>query len=134
MSNSSRPHGLQPTGLLHPWDFPGKGTGLGCHCLLWLLIINANINEHTHTHTHTHTYIYGLPWWLRQLRIWLQCRRPRFNPWIRKISWRTEWLPTPVFLSGEFHGERSLVGYSSWGHRVGHDLCICYISLHLYNL
>ena len=29
-----RPHGLQPTRLLHPWDFPGKSTGVGCHCLL----------------------------------------------------------------------------------------------------
>ena len=27
----------------------------------------------------------------------------------------------PVFLPGEFHGQRSLVGYSPWGHRVGHD-------------
>ena len=34
MSDSSRPHGLQPTGLLHPWDFPGKRTGVGCHRLL----------------------------------------------------------------------------------------------------
>ena len=34
MSNSSRPHGLQATRLLHPWDFPGKSTGVGCHCLL----------------------------------------------------------------------------------------------------
>ena len=31
MSNSSRPHGLQPTRLLRPWDFPGKSTGVGCH-------------------------------------------------------------------------------------------------------
>ena len=30
----SDPHGLQPTRLLHPWDFPGKSTGVGCHCLL----------------------------------------------------------------------------------------------------
>jgi len=29
-----RPHGLQPTRLFHPWDFPGKSTGVGCHCLL----------------------------------------------------------------------------------------------------
>ena len=35
VSNSSRPHGLQPTRLLRPWDFPGKSTGVGCHCLLW---------------------------------------------------------------------------------------------------
>ena len=37
-----------------------------------------------------------------------------FNPWIRKIPWRREWLPTPVFLPGEFHGQRSLAGYSPW--------------------
>ena len=38
MSDFSRPHGLQPTRLLCPWDFPGKSTGVGCHCLLqnWL--------------------------------------------------------------------------------------------------
>ena len=34
VSDSSQPHGLQPTRLLHPWDFPGKSTGVGCHCLL----------------------------------------------------------------------------------------------------
>ena len=34
MSNSSRPHGLQPTRILRPWDCPGKSTGVGCHCLL----------------------------------------------------------------------------------------------------
>ena len=36
VSDSSGPHGLQPTRLLHPWDSPGKSTGVGCHCLLWL--------------------------------------------------------------------------------------------------
>ena len=34
MSDSSQPHGLQPTRLLRPWDFPGKSIGVGCHCLL----------------------------------------------------------------------------------------------------
>ena len=34
LSDSERPHGPQPTRLLHPWDFPGKSTGVGCHCLL----------------------------------------------------------------------------------------------------
>ena len=34
VSDSQRPHGLQPTRLLRPWDFPGKSTGVGCHCLL----------------------------------------------------------------------------------------------------
>ena len=35
VSDPQRPHGLQPSRLLHPWDFPGKSTGVGCHCLLW---------------------------------------------------------------------------------------------------
>ena len=39
------------------------------------------------------------------------------DPWGGKILWRREWLPTPVFLPGEFHGQRSLVGYSPWGHK-----------------
>ena len=34
MSDPQRPHGLQPTRLLHPWDFPGRSPGVGCHCLL----------------------------------------------------------------------------------------------------
>ena len=38
----------------------------------------------------------------------LQCRRPTFNPCIKKIPWRKEWQPTPVSLPGEFHGLRRL--------------------------
>ena len=40
-----------------------------------------------------------------------------FNLWVGEISWRREWLPTPVFLPGEFHEKRSLTGYSPWGHK-----------------
>ena len=39
MSDSSWPHGLQPTRLLHPWDFPGKSTEVGWHCLLKLVVL-----------------------------------------------------------------------------------------------
>ena len=42
-----------------------------------------------------------------------QCRRHRFDPWVRKISWRRR-KNTLVFLPGKFHGQRSLEGYSSW--------------------
>ena len=38
-----------------------------------------------------------------------------FDPWVRKILWRGKWLPTPVFLPGEYHGQRSLRGYNPWG-------------------
>ena len=45
----------------------------------------------------------------------LQCRRPGFSSWIGKIPWKRAWQPTPVFLPGEFHGERNLAGYNPWG-------------------
>ena len=51
----------------------------------------------------------GLPSWLKRLRVWLQCRGLGFNSWVGKIPWRREWLPTPIFLPGKFHGQRSLV-------------------------
>ena len=41
----------------------------------------------------------------------LECGRPGFNPWVRKMPWRNKWQPTPVFLPGKFHGQTSLVGY-----------------------
>ena len=46
-----------------------------------------------------------------------RCKRLRFDPWVGKIPWRREWQPTPVFLSGEFHGQRNLAGYSPWGRK-----------------
>ena len=45
----------------------------------------------------------------------LQFRRP--ISWVGKISWRRKWLPTPVFLPGEFHEQKSLADYSLWGRR-----------------
>ena len=42
-------------------------------------------------------------------------RETGFDPWVRKIPWRRKCQPTPVLLSGKFHGWRSLVGYSPWG-------------------
>ena len=96
VSDPQRPHGPQPSRLLHPCDFPGKSTGVGGHCLLQ------------------------------------QCRRHRFNPWVRRprdrdpetqvqsqglLTWRRTWLTTSVFLPREFHGQSSLEGYSPWGYK-----------------
>ena len=44
-----------------------------------------------------------------------QCRRHGFSPWVGKIPWRREWLPTPVFLPGEPHRQRSLADNCPWG-------------------
>ena len=47
-----------------------------------------------------------------------QCRRHKrfsFNPWARKIPWRTAWQLTPKLLPGKSHGQKTLEGCSSWG-------------------
>ena len=49
------------------------------------------------------------------VRLHLQYRKPGFDPWVKKTPWTGEWLPTPVSLPGESHGQRSLVGYSPSG-------------------
>ena len=50
-------------------------------------------------------------------------RRPHFDSWVRKFPWRREQISSPVFLPGEFQGQRSLVGYKPWAcNRLGHNL------------
>ena len=60
----------------------------------------------------THSSVLGLSLWLSWKRIRLQCQRPGFDPWVGKIPWRRERLPTPVFWPGEFHGL-----YNPWSHK-----------------
>ena len=47
----------------------------------------------------------------------LTCRRYEFSPRFGKTPWRRAWQPTPVFLPGDSHGQRSLAGYSPWGRK-----------------
>ena len=71
-----------------------------------------------------------LPRWLRGREFTCQCRRHRrhgFDTSVGKIHWRRKWHPTSVFLPGEFHGQKSLVGYSPWGHSqtwLSHRMCM----------
>ena len=68
---------------------------------------------------------YGFPGGsvVKNLPASLPARRLRCDPWVRKIPWRGKWQPTPIFLPGKSHGQRSLAGYSPWGcKRAGHDL------------
>ena len=69
VSNPQRPHGLQPTRLLHPWDSPGKSTGVGCHCLLrceWLPILKPARGNSTTRHSAVGFHIWSkscsAPW------------------------------------------------------------------------
>ena len=50
----------------------------------------------------------GLPWWLSGKESTCQCRRCRYNPWVGNFPWKRKWQPTPVFLPGKSHGQRSL--------------------------
>ena len=61
----------------------------------------------------------GFPGGLSGNKSTCQCKRRGFNPWVGKIPWQRKWQPTPVFLPGEFHGQRSPVGSmgSPWGHK-----------------
>ena len=87
VSNPQRPHGLQPSRLLRPWDFPGKSTGVGCHCLLriihweWLILCDANFtptpkeqNQKTEDFNSCPYYI-GTPWGLHDIMLQRTLRR-----------------------------------------------------------
>ena len=88
VSDSLRPHGLQPTRLLRPWDFPGKSTGV--YFVTTLLRYNS------------HSYSVFINW--ASQVVWMvknscQCRRHQrhgFDPWVGKIPWRRAWQLTPV--------------------------------------
>ena len=59
----------------------------------------------------------------------LKKKNQNFDPWILKIPWRRKWQPTPVFLPGESHGQRSLAGYNSWSRKES-DASESNLSLH----
>ena len=59
----------------------------------------------------------GLPWWLSSKESTCEYRRLGFDPWVGEIPWRRKWQPTPVSLPEKSHGQRSLEGYSPWGHK-----------------
>ena len=92
--------------------------------------------SHTHTHTREDAQAptlrratilvriqgccQGFPGGTRGKEPACQCRRHKwrgFDPWVRKIPWRRKWQPTPKFLPGESHGQRSLLGCSLGGHK-----------------
>ena len=70
--------------------------------------------------SHVIATITGLSWWLRQSKICLQCKRPRFE--VGKFPWKRAWQPTLVFLPGEIPWMEEPGRLQSIGlHRVGHN-------------
>ena len=110
VSDSLQPPGMQPTRLLHPWDFPGKSTGVGCHCLLPkfnFFFFSVRATSHSR-HGFPGGSVGNLSAMQETQETWVQ---------VGKIPLRRAWQPTLVFLPGESLEQRSLVGYSPWGHK-----------------
>ena len=105
VSDPQRPHGLQPSRLLRPRDFPGKSTGAGCHCLLCIGLLGT-------FKTWINVKVLDQPWHMPITRY--------MEPIV--IILEKEMATTTVFLPGESHGERSLAGLQSMGsQKVGHN-------------
>ena len=77
---------------------------------------------------HSSTLAWTIPWTAEPGRLQSMGSLRVGHGWVTSLSlftfmhWRKKWQPTPVFLPGKSHGQRSLVGYSPWGHRVRNDL------------
>ena len=95
-----------------------------CYCVIVLFFIwRERVVFSTSSHLSELPWCLSeLPWCLSGKEFPCQYRRCEFNPWVGKIPWKRKWQPTPVFLRGKSHGQRSLLGYSLWGpKRVRHD-------------
>ena len=116
--------------LIQPWwvYLLSRVTLLSVYVLRWYylywLIRKGKINFLT---SFSSTYLFGLPRWLSGKESACLYRRHKrlvgSVPVLGKIPWSRKWQPTPAFLPGKSHGQRSLAGYSLGSRkRVGHDL------------
>ena len=114
-----RPHRQQPTRLPRLYDSPGKNTGVGCHFLLQCMKVKNESEVTQLCPTPRDPVDCSLPG-SSVLGIF-QARVLKWGAIALSIqcisSWRREWQPTPIFLPGESHGQRSLAGFSPWGHK-----------------
>ena len=97
VSDSLQPHGLQPTRLLHPWDFLGKSTGVGCHFLLWW-VLNCGCRRQRLTDMMGRT---GRETW-SVIGVWpttAGCENGARGPWIKKCKQLLEPESRPPLIS-----------------------------------
>ena len=114
VSNSSQPHGLQTTRLLHPWDFPGKSTGVGCHCQnLSFVLIGVNYKHKRSDCQSTHLGQVSNPSSAGQLQPWrgrkkrlrrkpsLPCSKPNFATQLSaSVSSSAKWPWDKTYIQG----------------------------------
>ena len=104
---------------------PGNG-GATTQCAHHSASLSHTVNTHSGSSTATRGFpgSSDKPLHTSKMKtsVCLQCRRPGFDPWVGKIPWRREWLPTPVFLPEKSHGQKEPCGPQSMGlQRVRHD-------------
>ena len=84
-------------------------------------MVLQSLQTPTHCVPHTHTtgpLLYNVALVVKNLPANAgDAKRLRFDFWVEKIPWKRAWQPTPVFLSGESHGERNLAGYNPLGRK-----------------
>ena len=97
-----------------PWtEVPGGLQSMGSQSGTWLI---------NYSSSSIHTW-WGFPSDYVVKNLPANIGGTRFDPWVRKISWRRKWQPILVFSPGKYHGQRSLEGCNSWGCKgVGHNL------------
>ena len=98
----------QPTPVFLPGESQGREA--------WWVAINGVTQSRTRlkrlSSSSSSNSEYGLPWWLSDKESACQCRSHRFDSWVGMVPWRRKWQPTPVFLPGKSHGQRSPAGWS----------------------
>ena len=113
-------HGIFQTRILEWVSISySKGSSWASDCLLQFLHWQVDPLPLHHLRSTEGTY-FNIIKWVQASQVGAsrkepacQCRRHRrsgFNPWVWKIPWSRKWKPTPIFLPGNFHGKRSLVG------------------------
>ena len=139
VSDSSQPHGLQPTRLLHPWDFPGKSTGVGCHCLLLSkleitqMIISWWVNKQIVVHLYSEILLTKRKEWIPDnvpqhgwiqlcYAVWRRRQEEKGTTGDEMVGWH-HWRNGHEFeqAPGDGEGQGSLACCSPWSRRVGQD-------------
>ena len=109
--------------LHYPWDSSGKNTGVGCHSLLQGYLPDPGIEPGS-------SPIAGFPGGSDSKESAYNVGSTGLIPGSGRYPWRWEQQPIPIFLPGEFHGQRSLADYGSLGYKksdMAERLTLCYI-------
>ena len=99
------------------YSFPSQGNLLNLGIQLMSPALQADSLQLSHWGSpilYTAVYMWSIlvAQWQRVCLQYRRCRRRGLSPWVRQIPWRRTWRPTPAFLPGQLHGQRSLVGHS----------------------